>query len=132
MVKKKLTPVVLLCSLLIGLNACGYVIIGALTAGVGAGTYFYYQGNLKRDYEAPIEKMWEATLQAVEELRLSTESKRHDAFAGEIKGMMADDTSFQIELRRLGNNWTEVGVRIGKFGDRTKSEAFHDMILSKI
>lgn len=132
MVKKKLTPVVLLCSLLIGLNACEYVLVGALTAGAGAGTYFYIQGNLKRDYEAPVEKMWEATSQAVEELRLATESKRSDAFGGEIKGMMADGASFQIELKRLSNNWTEVGVRIGKFGDRTKSEAIHDKILSKL
>ena len=132
MVKKKLTPVVLLCYLLIGLNACEYVIVGALTAGAGAGAYFFVQGNLKRDYEAPVERMWEATLQAVEELRLATESKRHDAFGGEIKGMMADGTSFQIELKRLSNNWTEVGVRIGTFGDRTKSEAIHDKIFSKL
>ena len=132
MVRKKLTRVALLCYLLIGLNACGYVILGVVTAGVGVGTYFYIQGNLKRDYEAPVEKMWEATLQAVEELRLATESKRHDAFGGEIKGTMADGASFQIELRRLSNTWTEVGVRIGKFGDRTKSEAIHDKIFSKL
>jgi hypothetical protein len=64
MVKKKLTPVVLLCYLLIGLNGCGYVLIGALTAGAGAGAYFFVQGNLKRDYEAPVERMWEATLKS--------------------------------------------------------------------
>jgi len=132
MVKKKLTPVVLLCSLLIGLNACGYVLIGALAAGGGTGTYFFYKGNLKRDYEAPVERMWEATLQAVEELRLSTESKRHDAFGGEIKGVMADGERFQIELERLSNTWTELGVRVGIFGNRTRSEAIHDKILSKL
>jgi hypothetical protein len=106
MVKKKLTHVVLLCYLLIGLNACGYVLAGAV--------------DLKRDYEAPVARMWEATLQAVEELKLATESKRHDAFGGEIKGIMANGDSFQIEVKRLGENWTEVGVRIGTFGDRTK------------
>jgi hypothetical protein len=132
MVKKKLMPVVLLCYLLIGLNACGYILVGALTAGAGAGTYFFVKGNLKRDYEAPVERMWEATLQAVEELRLATESKRHDAFGGEIKGVMANGESFQIELKRLSNNWTELGIRIGIFGDRTRSEAIHDKILSKL
>jgi hypothetical protein len=132
MVKKKLAPVVLLCCLLIGLNACAYVLLGALTAGAGTGTYFFVKGNLKRDYEAPVERMWEATLQAVEELRLSTESKRYDAFGGEIKGVMADGERFQIELKRLSNNWTELGVRVGIFGDRTRSEAIHDKILSKL
>ena len=134
MMKKKLTPLVLLCCLLIGLNACTTraIVVGAAAAGVAAGSYFYVKGELERDYEAPIERVWQATLQAVEELRLATESKRYDAFSGEIKGMMADGASFQIELKRLSNDWTEVGVRIGAFGDRTKAEAIHDKILSKL
>jgi hypothetical protein len=133
MVKKKLTPVVLLCCLLIGLNACTrYVVAGAVAAGAAAGTYFFVKGNLKRNYEAPVERVWKATLQAVQELKLATESKKHDAFGGEIKGKMADGTSFTIELKRLGEKSTEVGVRVGAFGDRIKSEAIHDKILSKL
>ena len=98
MVKKKLTPVVLLCCLLIGLNACSrYVVAGAVAAGAAAGTYFFVKGNLKRSYEAPVKKVWEATLQAVEELRLATESKRYDAFGGEIKGMMADPEAGSVD-----------------------------------
>jgi len=131
--KKKLTPVVLLCCLLIGLNACTrYVVAGAVAAGAAAGAYFFVKGNLTRTYEAPIEKVWKATLQSVEELQLAVESKKRDAFSGEIKGKMADGTSFTIELKRLGEKSTEVGVRIGIFGDRTKSEAIHDKILSKL
>jgi hypothetical protein len=133
MVKKKLAPVVLLCCLLIGLNACTrYVVAGAVAAGAAAGTYFFVKGNLKRSYEAPVEKVWEATLQAVEEFKLETESKKHDAFGGQIEGKMADGDSFKIELKTLGEKSTEVGVRIGAFGDRTKSEAIHDKILSKL
>jgi hypothetical protein len=132
MVKKKLAPVVFLCCLLIGLNACAYVLLGALTAGAGTGTYFFVKGNLKRTYEAPVERVWAATVQSVEELKLATESKKHDAFGGEIKGKMADGTSFTIELKRQGEKSTEVGVRIGTFGDRVKSEAIHDKILSKL
>ena len=133
MAKKKLRPVVLLCCLLIGLNACSrYVVAGAVAAGAAAGTYFYVKGNLKRSYEAPVERVWEATLQAVEELKLTTESKTHDAFGGEIKGKMADGDSFIIELKRLGEKSTEVGIRIGVFGDRTRSETIHDKILSKL
>lgn len=133
MARKKLTPVVLLCCLLIGLNACTrYVVAGAVAAGAAAGTYFFVKGNLKRNYEAPLEKVWKATLKSVEELKLATESKKHDAFGGEIKGKMADGTSYTIKLKRLGEKSTEVGVRIGTFGDRVKSEAIHDKILSKL
>ena len=132
--KKILAPLVLLCCLFLGLNACATraVVAGAAAAGAGVGSYFYVKGELERDYEAPVEKVWQATLQAVEELNLATDSKQHDAFGGEIKGRMSDGTGFKIELERKGEKLTNVGVRIGAFGDRTKSEAIHEKIHSKL
>jgi hypothetical protein len=45
---------------------------------------------------------------------------------------MADGTGFEINLKQQGENSTEIGIRIGTFGDRQKSEAIHDKILSKL
>ena len=134
MVKRQLQLVALLCCFLIGLSACSrkWAVIGAAAAAVGAGTYYYIKGDLKRNYEASMDKAWQAAVTAVEELKLTTESKEHDAFNGIIKGKMADGKSFSINLKRLGENLTEVGVRIGTFGDRVRSEAIHDKILSKL
>jgi hypothetical protein len=133
MIQKKLKPVVLLCCLLIGLNACSrYVVAGAAAAAVGVGTYVFVKGNLKRNYDAPVDRVWEATLQSLQELKLKVESKDHDAFGGVIKGKMADGKSFEIKLARLGEKSTEVGVRIGVMGDQTKSEAIHSKIHSKL
>ena len=133
MIKKKLAPLVLLCCLLIGPNACTRAIVaGAAAAGVGVGSYFYVKGELERDYHAPMARVWQATLQAVEELNLSIESKQHDAFGGIIKGKMSDGTSFIIELKREGENLTNVGVRIGAFGSKTKAEAIHSKIHSNL
>jgi hypothetical protein len=134
MVKRRLQLVALLCCFLIGLSACSrkWAIIGGAVAAAGAGTYFYVKGDLKRNYEAPMDKTWQAAVQAVEELKLTTESAEHDAFAGVIKGKMADGKGVTINVKRLGENSTEVGVRIGTFGDRARSEAIHDKILSKL
>jgi len=134
MVKKRLQLVALLCCFLIGLSACSrkWVILGGAAAAAGAGTYYYIKGDLKRTYEAPMDKTWEATIKSVEELKLTVESEKHDALSGVIKGKMADEKGFEINLKRLSENSTEVGVRIGTFGDRTKSEAIHDKINSKL
>ncbi len=134
MFNKRLQLVAVLCCFLIGLSACSrkWAIIGAAAAAVGAGTYYYVKGDLKRNYEAPLDKTWEATLKSVEELKLTVESQKHDGFGGVIKGKMADEKAFEINLKRLGENSTEVGVRIGTFGDQAKSEAIHDKILSKL
>ena len=132
MLKRRFQLVALLCCFLIGLSACSkkWVAIGAAAAAVGAGAYYYVKGDLKRNYEASMDKTWQATVKAVEELKLTPESKKNDAFGGVIEGKMADGKSFSINVKRLGENMTEVGVRIGTFGDRAKSEAIHDKILS--
>ena len=134
MVKKRLQLVALLCCLLIGLSGCSrkWAVIGAAAAAVGTSAYFYVKGDLKRNYEAPIDKTWQAAVKSVEDLGLSTESKQNDAFNGVIKGKMADGKSFTINVKRLGDNLTEVGVRIGTFGDRERAEVIHDKILSNL
>lgn len=134
MVKKHFKSVALLGCLLIGLSACArqWVILGGAAAAAGAGTYAYIKGDLKRNYEASIDTAWEASVKAVEELKMTIESKQHDAFSGIIKGKMADGKSFAINLKRLGENLTEIGIRIDTFGDRQKSEVIHDKILSKL
>jgi hypothetical protein len=134
MVKRRLQLIALLCCFLIGLSACSrkWAVIGAAVAAAGAGTYYYIKGDLKRNYEAPMDKTWEATIKSVEELKLTIESQKHDGLSGVIKGKMADEKSFEINLKRIGENLTEVGVRIGTFGDRVRSEAIHDKIHSNL
>ena len=134
MVKRRLQLIALLCCFLIGLSGCSrkWAVIGAAAAAVGTGAYFYVKGDLKRNYEASIDKTWQAAVKSVEDLGLSTESKQNDAFNGVIKGKMADGKSFTVNVKRLGDNLTEVGVRVGTFGDRERSEVIHDKILSNI
>lgn len=134
MVKKRLQLVALLCCFLIGLSGCSrkWAVIGAAAAAVGTSAYFYVKGDLKRNYEAPIDKTWQAAVKSVEDLGLSTESKQKDAFNGVIKGKMADGKSFTVTVKRLGENLTEVGVRIGTFGNKEISESIHNKILSNL
>ncbi len=134
MLNRPLQGIALLCCLLIGLSACSrkWAVIGAAAAATGAGAYYYVKGDLKRNYNAPLDKTLDATVQALEELKMNVESKQQDAFNGVIKGTLADGKGFTVNLKRLAENSTEVGVRIGTFGDRTKSEAIHDKILSKL
>jgi len=133
-VKPGFKSLALLCGLLITLSACSkrWVVAGAAVAAAGAGTYAYIKGDLQKSYQASMDKAWSATLKAVDELKMMTESKEQDAFNGTVKGKMADGKSFQIKLKRLDEQSTEIGVRIGTFGDRQISEAIHDKIMSKL
>jgi hypothetical protein len=134
MVKRRLQLVALLCCFLIGLSACSkkWVAIGAAAAAVGAGAYYYVKGDLKRNYDAPMDKTWDATVKALEALQINVESKQNDALTGVINGKLADGKSYTVNVKRLGENLTEVGIRVGTFGDRERAEAIHDKILSNL
>jgi hypothetical protein len=134
MVKRRLQLVALLCCFLIGLSACSrkWVVIGAAAAAVGTGAYYYVKGELKRNYDAPMDKTWDATVKALEALQINVESKQNDALTGVINGKLADGKSYTVNVKRLGENLTEVSIRIGTFGDRERAEAIHDKILSNL
>ena len=131
---RRIQLIALLCCFLIGLSACSrkWVAIGAAAAAVGAGTYYYIKGDLRRNYEAPMDKTWDATVKALEALKINVESKQNDALTGVINGKLADGKSLSVNLKRISESTTEVGVRIGTFGDRERSEAIHDKILSSL
>ena len=134
MIRRRIKLFALFGCLLVVLVGCSkkWAVVGAAAAAVGVGTYAYIKGDLKRTYDVDMEKAYAAAVKAVSQLKLSTESKTHDAFNGIIKGKMADGKSFQIKLKRLAENVTEMSVRIGTFGNRDTSEAIHDKILSNL
>ena len=134
MIRRRIKLLAVLGCLLILVAGCSrkWAIIGTAAAAVGVGAYAYIKGDLKRTYDVNIENAWTAAVKSVDQLKLTTASKTHDAFNGIIKGKMADGTSFQITLKRLAENATEIGVRLGTFGDRDRSEAIHDKILSNL
>ena len=134
MAKRRLQLIALLCCFLIGLSACSrkWAVIGAAAAAVGTGAYFYVKGDLRRNYEAPMDKTWDATVKALEALKINVESKQNDALTGVINAKLADGKSLSVNLKRISESTTEVGVRIGTFGDRQRSEAIHDKILSSL
>ena len=123
--------VVLGCILLL-VSGCSrrMFIAGAAATGIGVGTYAYVKGNLQRTYEAPMDRVWTATMATMKEFNLTIKSQRKDAFNGVIDGEMADGRTFQINVVRQAANTTEVGIRVGVFGDRGRAEVMHGHIYS--
>lgn len=125
---RKQSTMLLLCYVVIGLSGCAAVIAAGVGVGVGFGTYKYVEGNLQRDYIGPPDTLWEATLTAIDDLRVASEVKERDYFGGLIKGIMHDGTKITIKMKRLTDNSTEVGVRVGLFGNVKQSELIHNKI----
>lgn len=118
-------------SLLVICSGCVAAAVGA-GAGAGAGTYAYIKGELQATYGTPIEQIWPKTLEALHDLKLTIDRQHMDALGGIIEGRRADGTPFTVQLKPVGERSTTIGVRIGTFGSKSKSELIHRAIHSRI
>ncbi|RLB86194.1 MAG: hypothetical protein DRH15_02225 [Deltaproteobacteria bacterium] len=110
------------------LTSCVYVGIFAAGAAAGIGGYKYKNGVLIVDYEAPYIKTWEACVKAVDEMGLRLEKSEHDLTKGVIKAKRADDKMVTIEVEYKTPQKTQVGIRVGIFGDEEASKVIKEKI----
>ena len=130
---KKLNALVLVSCMFLALTGCTrYVVAGAAIGGAAYGTYKYVRGDLTGNYSAPVDEVWDATRAALTEIGVQPKEQSHDAFGGEIKAELYDGKSLKVKLVRLGDNLTEVGVRVGTFGDQARSELVHSEIAKQL
>ena len=74
--KEKTIRMLLVALVPILLNSC--IALVGVGAGAGVGTYAYIEGNLKRNYEAPLSQVWEATTSSVQQMGLKTEEQKKE------------------------------------------------------
>ena len=112
---------------------CALFVVGAgVAAGVGGGEYV--QGELKQAYAAPMEKVWNASLATVDELKMKTTEKWVDNLDQNrmIKGKTEGGRKFQIALEKMAKDVTMVKVRIDVFGDEAYSKRIQEAVAKNL
>jgi hypothetical protein len=102
--------------------------------GTGAvpGKYAYLTGELRATYSQPIGQMWPKTLSAMQELRLTVDTKHLDTTGGEVEARRADGTPVKVRVIPAGQYSTTIGVRVGTPGSREQAEYFHRAIQQQL
>ena len=115
-------------------TGCALFIVAGAGAAAGVGTAQYISGELKQAYAAPMDKTWNASLAAVEELKMKTTEKYIDNLDQNrvIKGKIEEKKDFQIALEALAKDVTMVKVRIGVFGDEEYSKKVQEVIAKNL
>lgn len=122
--RKKQILLLLLCSSLASLAAgCAAVLVGA-----GAGTAIYVTGDLKAAFPEDINTVYEAAQKAVEQLELKISSKTKDALSATIIARDAKDKKITIKLTATAEKATNLAIRVGIFGNETKSRLIYEQI----
>ncbi len=126
---KKVKKLILLTTALLFLYGCAaaWFAAGGLAA---LGGYKYIEGNLSRDYPLAYARAWDATNSALANLQISISKSMDEGAKGEIKAVRKDGKKVVVTLKDKGQGVTSITVRVGIFGDRSKSERIHDEIAS--
>ena len=129
---RRMTCILLGLGLVVICGGCVAATVGS-GAGAGVGTYSYVTGELQATYSTSIERLWPASLAAMQDLKLTVDRQQMDALGGIIEARRADGTPVKVHLKPAGELSTRVGVRVGtSFGSQEKSERIHRAIAKRL
>jgi hypothetical protein len=122
--KTEVALVVLLCGITIWAAGCLLIAVGA----GAAGTVAYVKGELETTLSAGMDKSYDATLAALDQLKIVVIQKQKDALTAEVIARTSTDDKVTIKLTRVDDKLTKLSIRIGIFGDQAQSSAIYERI----
>jgi hypothetical protein len=114
------------------ISACGpeVLVLGGIV-GSGAGTYYYVNGELSTDYNAPFDRVWSACEKTVADMRGLDVQPKREIGVGSIRSMIkGENVLFNVTYK--SKNLTSVGIRVGLFGNKLSSQLLHDKVYENI
>lgn len=101
----------------------GGCIAAALVVGAGAavGAVEYKNGQLRTTDAITVQTGYNSAQAAAKDLGLVVETQQFDALAASIEARGAGDKKITIKVTNKGDKLTEIGIRVGTFGDETMS-----------
>ncbi len=101
-------------------------------AAAGAGTFAYVKGKLKASESAPLPKVYDASLAAMQNLEFAVTTQEKDALSARIVARAVGDKKVQVNLKKATEGVTEIRIRVGTFGDESTSRLILDKIRSRL
>ncbi len=104
--------------------------VALLGAGAGAAATAYVMGEQTRTYEGDYAEAVRASTEALGALKIPVAGKAADELKTVISARRPDGTPVEVEVVRIAEKQTEVGVRTGYVGvwDQRTSRQIHDLI----
>jgi hypothetical protein len=122
----------LICLFLLFLcSGCSALVVGGAAVGAGTGTYFYVEGELKTDYSASFDKVWNACEKTIADMNGAEVQPVKEIAQGKISTVInGEKVQFAIAYR--AKNQTSVAIRVGLMGNKLSSQLLHDRIADNL
>ena len=129
--RNKWLMAVLLAGVLAFNGGCALFLVGGAAA-AGAGTVAYVSGELKETEDVAYDKVYDATLAAMNDMQYAVVDKSKAGITAKIFVRTAGDKKIQITLDKQSASVTEIHIRVGTFGDESLSRQILDKIKSHL
>ncbi len=123
--KMKWLMAVCMAAMLMLTGGCFLLVAGAAA---GAGAVVYVNGELKESEGVDYDRVYDATLAAMNDLQFSVVSKQKDAITAVVTARTGTDKKVIVTLNKQSATATEIRIRVGTVGDKDVSQ----QILAKI
>lgn len=120
---KKILTIILLSLISVGAAGC---VVAAL--GAGAGTVVYVRGEVESYWDTDVQDLYDASLKAMDDLKLYVVSREHDALSANIVARNSSDQKITIKIDGSNREAVKVTIRVGFWGDETLSRTIVDRI----
>lgn len=124
--RKPLTLVAALVAASLLMSGC----VAAVVVGVAGGVGGYAWSNGKLSFTTPhdVKACHDAAIPALAELGVDVTSDNTDLLAGRIRGVTATGEDVKIDLEPQSIRVTKVDIRVGFWGNKTRSEMIANAI----
>ena len=112
--------------LLLLLGSCQPITYSDGGGGVGPSSYAF--GTQSQVQAGSFERVWAATLAALQQYQATVDSAQRDVASGQIEGRLADSTTVQITVEANTPDATTVKIRLGLLGNQSESMGIQQRI----
>lgn len=110
-------------------SGCLPLLVGAAA---GAGGVAYVRGTLVKNVDNPVAQVHKAAAGACKSLKISVQYDDLNEHSARIKGTLDDGKKVDINVAALTERSSKIQIRVGLFGDETKSQMILNVIQKKL
>jgi outer membrane murein-binding lipoprotein Lpp len=115
----------------LGLAVLAAMLVGGCSSSEGT-KFNYATGNLSATLSADVQKSYDASLKALEQLQITPAEKVKDSLGARIVARTSADKELTISLKRLNDTQTSIVIEVGFMGDNTTSKTIYDKIVENL
>jgi hypothetical protein len=108
------------------------LLAGGCSKSIEGSSYNYASGNLSGTLAANVDKSYDASLKALEQLQLVPTEKSKDALGGRLIARTSADKQVKVVLTRVSDTTTALTIGIGTVGDKTMSATIYNRIVENL